>query len=107
MVVSAAFVILLFAYAGWQMATVSNTGTPRVSVANTQTLENGSVAVTVRLRNPTNVGLLSATVESECTSPPAEVQLTYVPADATRKGTLVCPPSSTSPTVSVVSWKRA
>ena len=107
MAVSVAFTLLLFAYAGWQLVAVPSGGVPAASVADSQTLSNGSVAVTVRVRNPSNVGLITATVESPCTDPPVELQFTYLPADATRTGTLVCPPGSTSPTVSVTSWERA
>lgn len=104
-VVSVTFTVLLFAYAGWQMAAPpAQTNAPQVSVVDTAPIEDGNVAVTVRLRNPTDVGLVTVTVESNCSSPPAEVQFSYVPASSTRTGTLVCPSGTTSPTVSVANW---
>ncbi|WP_459194262.1 hypothetical protein [Halosimplex sp. J119] len=104
MVVSVAFTVLLFAYAGWQMVGTPTGETPQVSVEGTDPLENGSVAVTVRLRNPSDVGLVSATVEANCSSPPPEIGFSYVPAASTRTGTLVCPRRTTDPSVSVSSW---
>jgi hypothetical protein len=105
MVVSIAFTISLLAFAGWQMATApSADAEPTVSVVETKTMENGSVAVTVRLWNPKNVGLVSATVSSDCATPPAEVGFTYVPADSGQTGTIVCPPGTTDPKVSMANW---
>ena len=105
MVVSIAFTISLLAFAGWQMATAPSTGAePTVSVVETEPMENGSVAVTVRLRNSKDVGLVSATVSADCTSPPAEVAFSYVPAASDRTGTIVCPPGTTDPDVSMASW---
>jgi hypothetical protein len=75
-----------------------------VTVVGTEPLPNGSVAVTVELRNPMDVGLVTATVESDCTSPPAEVQFSYVPASTRRTGTLVCPAGTTDPSVSMANW---
>lgn len=69
-VVSVAFTLLLFAHVGWQMVVPPQTTTPQVSVGETEPMANGSVAVTVRLRNPANVGLITATVQSNCSSPP-------------------------------------
>ena len=102
--VSVAFTVLLFAYAGWQMVTPPQTDVPRASIVGTEAGQDGSVAVTVRLRNPKDVGLITATVESNCSSPPARVEFSFVPASTTRTGTLVCPPGTTDPTVSVASW---
>ena len=102
--VSVTFTVLLFAYAGWQIVTTPQATTPEATVVGTERLDSGDVAVTVRLRNPRDVGLVTATVESDCASPPAEVQLSYVPASTTRTATLVCPPGTTDPTVSVANW---
>lgn len=105
MVVSIAFTVSLFAFAGWQMAMAPSDGAePEVSVVGMEPMEDGSVAVTVRLRNPRNVGLISATVSSNCTSPPTELEFSYIPADSDRTGTLVCPPGTRTSSVSVVSW---
>lgn len=102
--ISVAFTLLLFGYAAWQMATPPEAGTPEVTVSNTESLPNGSVAVTVGLRNPSDVGLVTVTVESGCEDPPPDVEFSYVPADSTRTGTLVCPEGTTNPSVSVSSW---
>ena len=104
MVISVTVTVLLFAYAGWQIVTPPQGDTPQVSVVGTDTLRNGDVAVTVRLRNPKDVGLITATVESNCSSPPAEVQFSYVPASSTRSGTVVCPAGTTDPSVSIANW---
>lgn len=106
MVISITFTVLLFAYAGWQMVSPPTAGPPEVSVVETTPLGNDSVAVTVRLRNPSDVGLITATVESNCSSPPAEVGFSYIPALSTRTGTLVCPSGTTDPSVSVANWVR-
>lgn len=101
---SVGFTLLLFAYAGWQMATPAPADVPQASVVGTDAYENGSVAVTVELRNPTDVGLVTATVELSCDSPPPEVQFSFVPASSTRTGTLVCPAGTMDPSVTVSSW---
>jgi hypothetical protein len=75
-----------------------------VSVVGTETVENGSVAVEVRLRNPRGVGLVTATAQSDCSSPPTQVEFSYVPAASTRTGTLVCPAGTTAPNVSLANW---
>lgn len=103
-VISIAFTLLLFIYAGWQIATEPAMDVPQVSVVETEALADGRVAVTVRLRNPNDVGLVSATVQSSCSSPPAEVQFSYVPASATSEGTVVCPSGTTDPSVSLANW---
>ena len=108
MAVSALFTIALLAYAGWQVvATPVAAPAPQVQVVETETLSDGRVATTVELRNPTNQGLIVATVEAQCASPPPSVQFSYVPADSTRKGTLVCPAGTESPSVSVTNWIEA
>lgn len=107
MVVSVLFTLSLVAYGGWQMAMTPDTSPPNASVVDTESLPNDEVAVTVRLTNPRDVGLVSATVESECTTPPPSVEFTYVPASSTRQGTLVCPPNTTDPNVSAANWVAA
>lgn len=101
---SVAVTLLLFAYAGWQMAFGPTSAAPQVTVEGTERLANDSVAVTVRLRNPGDVGLITATVQSNCSSTPQTVQFSYVPAASTRTGTLVCPPDTTDPSVSMANW---
>lgn len=104
LVLSAVLTVAILAYAGWQIAAAPAVGVPSASVGETQALDGGSVAVTVRLENPRDTGLISATVESDCTAPPADVGLSYVPAATTRTATLVCPPGTTDPNVSVANW---
>lgn len=107
MVVSVLFTLSLLAYGGWQVVTAPEATTPTVSVAETETLPVGDVAVTAQLSNPSYVGLVSATVEANCTTPPPSVELRYVPASSTRRATLVCPGGTTDPGVSVTDWVRA
>ena len=107
MVVSVLFALSLVAYGGWQMATASDGRTPSATVVETESTPSGEVAVTVRLTNPGDVGLVTTTVQANCSTPPPSVQFTYVPASSTREGTLVCPSGTTSPNVSVVNWITA
>lgn len=101
---SVALTLVLFAYAGWQMAFGPTTAAPEVTVEGTDRLANDSVAVSVRLRNPSGAGLITATVQSNCSSPSQTVQFSYVPSASTRTGTLVCPPGTTEPSVSMANW---
>lgn len=104
MVLSIGITIFLFAYAGWQITTPPQAEIPKATVVETKPLGNDSVAVTVELRNPRDVGLITATVESSCTSPPTQVEFSFVPASSTRTGTIVCPPGTTDPSASLSSW---
>lgn len=105
MALSVAFTVALVAYAGWQLAVAPADPTaPEVRIVDTETLPDGSVAVTIELHNDGVTGLRTATVESSCTNPPTEVTFSMVPADATRRATLVCPPGTTTPTVTVTNW---
>lgn len=104
-VISIILTLLLFSYAGWQIATPPQIEVPQSSVVGTEPLADGTVAVTVELQNPSDVGLISATIESNCTSPPPDIQFSYVPAASTRTGTIVCPPGTTDPSVSLSNWK--
>ncbi len=104
---SAVFTILVVAYVGWHLVMGPEPPSePEATVVGTQTLPDGAVAVTVELRNPYDRGLARATVESACTTPPAEVSFSMVPADSTVTGTLVCPPGTTTPRVSVAGWVK-
>lgn len=102
--VSVLFTLLLFGYVGWQMVAAPSGTTPSVSVVGTEPVDNGSVAVEVELRNPRGVGLVTATVQADCSSPPPQVSFSYVPAASTRTGTLICPPGTTAPNVSLANW---
>jgi hypothetical protein len=107
MAISVLFTLSLVAYGGWQMATAPSATTPEATAVASESTPNGGVVVTVRLRNPGDVGLVSATVEANCTTPPPSVQFSYVPAASTREGKLVCPAGTTDPNVSVASWVTA
>lgn len=107
MIVSVLLTVVLFTFAGWQMVSGPTAAQPQATVVGTQTTANGSVVVTVELRNRQDIGLVSATVEADCDTPPPEVGFEYVPADSVRRGQLVCPPGSGTPTVSVSSWVNA
>lgn len=107
MAVSVVFTLSLIVYGGWQMATAEEAVTPNATVVGTQTMPGGDVAVTVQLTNPGDVGLVSTTVEANCSMPPPSVELTYVPASSTRRATLVCPSGTTAPNVSVTNWVTA
>lgn len=102
--ISAALTVLLFAYAGWQIALAPQADVPEVSVVGTEQLADGSVAVRVQLETPQDAGLVSATIESNCASPPVQVQVNYVPPSSSRTATLVCPPGTTDPGASLVNW---
>ena len=103
-VVTVAFTLFLFAYAGWEILTPPAAEAPQASVVETERTADGEVAVTVQVYNPKDVGLISVTVQSHCSSQSVQVQLSYVPASATRTGTVVCPPGKTDPRVSIESW---
>ena len=108
MAVSVLFTVAVLAYAGWQVVTSpAATPAPEAEVVGTETLSDGRVAVTVQLNNRLDRGLIVATVESQCASPPPSVQFSYLPADSTRTGTLVCPAGTENPSVSVASWVEA
>lgn len=102
--ISIVLTVVLFAYGGWQIVSPPQGPVPEAAITETQPLEDGSVAVTVELRNPTDVGLVTATVQSNCSSTPPQVEFSYVPASSTRTGTLVCPPGTTDPSVSLTNW---
>lgn len=107
MVLSVLFTLSVIAYGGWHMATTPDGTTPNATVVETESIPSGEVAVTIRLTNPGDVGLVSATVEADCSDPPPSVQFTYVPASSTGEGTLVCPSGTTTPNVSVSNWVTA
>lgn len=107
MALSVAFALAIFGVAVWHALTGPGALAPTVEVVGSQPAGNGSVAYTVELRNPGDVGLLSATVEARCTGPPTTIVFENVPAAGRRRGTVVCPPGTTDPAVSVTSWRAA
>lgn len=107
MVVGGVLTFLVLGYLVWYAVTVEPSGPPRATVVGTEELSDGRVAVHVVLHVPEGSGLVSATVSSECTSPPATTSFSNLPADTTWSGTLLCPAGTTDPTVSVSSWVEA
>lgn len=101
--VSVAFTVLLFAYVAWQAVQQPDGTHPQVEIVGTDELQNGSVLVRVELTNPSDQGLVSATVEASCGRPPPDVTFEHVPAGGRDRGVLVCPPG-TRPSVSVSAW---
>lgn len=104
MVVSALFTLVFFSFALWQVVAAPATGDPTVRVADTRTTAGGEVVVTVELRNTQDVGLSTAIVEAQCTSPPTELTFQHVPSGGRRTGQIVCPPGTEDPKVSLASW---
>lgn len=105
----AAFGVLLtvafVSFALWQALAAPSVSAPEATVVGTQTAENGDVLTTVQLRNPTDRGMASVTVESGCTDPPTELTFENVPPGGRRMGTMVCPPGTVNPTVAVSTWR--
>lgn len=102
--ISIAFTLLLFGFVAWQAVQPPTGGQPQAEVLGTEEASNGSVLVTVELTNPGSAGLISATVESDCTRPPTETRFSYVPAGDREQAILVCPSGTTRANVSVSSW---
>lgn len=103
MAVSVAFTLALFGFALWHALVGPGAVAPTVSVVDSQPAPGG-VQYTVVLSNRGDLGLVTATVEADCTDPPVEVVFENVPADGRRTGTVVCPPGTVDPAVSVTSW---
>lgn len=104
MAVSAAVTVALFGFALWHALAGPGAVAPNVAVVDSQPAPSGGVAFTVELRNRGDLGLVSATVEAGCTDPPTEIVFQNVPADGHRTGTVVCPPGTSDPGVSVTTW---
>lgn len=107
MAVSVAFTLLLFAFALWQGVTTPTAAEPTASVAGTETLPDGDVRVAVVLRNAQDTGLVLATVEVDCGTPPPELTFEHVPADDVRTGHVRCPPGTEAPNATVSAWTEA
>lgn len=104
---SVAFTLAIFGVPVWYALTGPGAVAPAVDLVGSQPAGNGGVAYTVELRNSGDVGLVSATVEARCTDPPTTVVFENVPAAGRRRGTVVCPPGTTEPAVSVSTWIAA
>lgn len=103
MVTSVLFTLALFGFAVSQTLTGASAAAPTVGVTERELTDDG-VQYTVELRNEGDVGLVSATVIVRCTDPPTTFTFANVPAGGHRVGTVVCPPGTADPTVSVVTW---
>lgn len=107
-VVSVVFTVLLFAFLVWQALQVPADTSPRADITDTERLPDGQVKVTVVLTNPASEGLLSATVEVDCTRPPPSVQFTHVPTDGRQHAVFVCPSGSVAnASANVTTWQTA
>lgn len=105
--ISVVFTVLLFGFVAWQAIQPPGGAHPQAEVVGTDEAANGSVLVRVELTNPGNAGLISATVEANCSQPPPDTTFEYVPSGGRERGILVCPPGTTRPNVSVSAWVPA
>lgn len=103
-VASVLFTAGLFGFAAWQATTGAGAAAPEVGAIGHSTAPDGQVVYTVELRNPGDIGLVQATVTAGCTDPPTQLTFENVPAGGRRTGTIVCPPGTTDPRVSIDSW---
>ena len=103
MVASVVFTLSLFGFAIWQSLTGASAVVPAADLTGSEETADG-VRYTVELRNRGDTGLVSATVEVRCTDPPTTLTFQNVPAGGRRVGTVVCPPGTSDPAVSVVAW---
>lgn len=107
MVVSSVFTVALFAFVLWQASTTPVMAEPTATIIGTETLPGGDLKVTVDFRNEQDVGLVMATVEVDCDTPPPELTFEHVPADDRRTGYVICPPGTENPTATVSTWTEA
>lgn len=105
-VASVAVTLALLGFVAWQAWTVPAAENPEARVVDTATLPNGGVEVTVEFVNDQDVGVVSATVELSCGSPPAEVTFEHVPAGGRATAHVVCPPGSSDPAATVRTWQE-
>jgi len=104
MVISVGFTVTLFGFAIAQALMAPGPAEPTVVIIDERPASDGDVIYTVELRNHDDVGLVSATVEAACTDPPAELRFQNIPASGTREGSVVCPPGTRDPALSVTTW---
>lgn len=105
--ISVAFTLLVFGYVAWHAVEPPDWSPPEVEVVGAERADDGSLLVHVQFRGSGDRGLASATVEADCAQPPPELTFEHVPAGGRERGTLVCPPGTTDPNVSVSSWEPA
>lgn len=105
MALSVALTLSLFGYVAWHAAATPARDPPEATVVETETLDDGRVAVTVELHNPSSAGLTSATVAVDCAAEP--IRFTHVPIDDRQRGTVVCPAGTGDPNATVVNWVEA
>jgi hypothetical protein len=103
---SVVFTLVLLGFVAWHAWTVPAAENPQARVTATSPHPGGGVEATVELRNDQDVGVVSATVEVSCGSPPPEVTFTNVPAGGRTTATVVCPLGTANPTASVQSWQE-
>lgn len=103
-VFSVAFTLALLGFVAWQAWTVPPAENPQARIVATAELPDGSVETTVELVNDQDVGVVSATVELSCGSPPVTVSFTNVPAGGRAEAHAVCPPGTGNVTASVRTW---
>lgn len=107
MAASVVFTVMLFSFVLWQASTTPATAEPTATVTETETLSGGDVKVTISFQNAQDVGLIMATAEVDCDTPPPELTFEHVPADDRRTGYVICPPETTDPIVTVSTWTEA
>lgn len=105
MAVSVALTLSLFGYVAWHAAATPTDASPEVTIVGTETLEDGRVAVTVEVHNPSSTGLQSVSVSADCSN--HSIRFTHVPIDDRQRGTVVCPAETEDPTATVVDWVEA
>lgn len=102
--VSTLFTLALFGYVVWQATAASTAVAPTAEVVEATELPGGDVRVEVAVENHRTTGLSSVTVAVHCTVPPAQITFEHVPVDGRRVGSVVCPPGSGTPRVTLVRW---
>lgn len=104
MILSALVTLALFGFLVYQAASAPQTGEPTAELLGMETLEDGSVLVEVGVHNHARQGLLVVEVEVQCDDPAPSLTFQNLPAEGRRKGTIVCPPGTTAPEVSISGW---
>jgi hypothetical protein len=105
MAVSVAVTLSLFGFVAWHAAVTPTHVPPEAAITGTEALEDGRVAVSVEVYNPSSTGLKSVAVAADCAN--GSIRFTHVPTDDKQRGTVVCPAGTENPTASVVDWVEA
>lgn len=104
MIASALFTLALFGFAIWQALAGGGAVEPTVAVVDSHAGAGDRVVYDIELRNEGEPGLTLVTVQARCASPPIELTFQNVPAGGYRRGSIACPPGTTDPRLSVVTW---